>query len=61
MQEQKDLKDKRQASQTRQEEKLLKAKILEIERQIWVAKGVRKHSLDADKLSFVIEKFRRIG
>ena len=61
MQKQKELKQLGQTTPTRYEKKLLKAKMLEIKRQIWVAKGVRKHSLDTDKLNFVIEKFRRIG
>ena len=46
---------------TRQKLRELKNQLLELKRQIWVAKGVRKHSLDTDKLRRVMERFRKIG
>ena len=61
MVERKFLKNDRSTTAARLERRSLKEKMLELKRQVWVAKGVRKHSLDKDKLNFVIEIFRRIG
>ena len=52
---------KRRSPATRHEKDALKEQMFELKRQIWVAKGVRKHNLDEDRLEFVIQRFRGIG